>query len=73
MKFNPNLKIVFTVSPIRHTKDGVTTNSLSKSTLLYAIHQMISRQKEFLPTTEAVDGQVLSYFPSYEYMMDDLR
>jgi hypothetical protein len=71
--FNPKLKVVFTVSPIRHTKDGIATNSLSKSTLVCAIHQLILRQKEFLPVIQSTDEPVLSYFPSYEYMIDDLR
>ena len=60
-KFNPGLKIIFTVSPIRHWKDGAVNNQLSKSTLIVAIHETL---KEF---------EHLSYFPSYEIMMDDLR
>jgi len=60
-EFNPELKIIFTVSPVRHWKDGAIQNQLSKSTLILAIHQL---QKIF----ENID-----YFPSYEIMMDDLR
>lgn len=58
---NPHLKIVFTVSPIRHWKDGAHENQLSKSTLLLAIDELIKKNKESY------------YFPSYEILMDDLR
>lgn len=58
---NPKLNIVFTVSPIRHLKDGAVQNQLSKATLIMAIHKLI---EEFKNT---------SYFPSYEIMIDDLR
>lgn len=60
-KFNPNIKIVFTVSPIRHWKDGAIENQLSKSTLFVALHQLINKFEN------------TSYFPAYEIMMDDLR
>ncbi len=59
--FNPGLKIIFTVSPVRHWKDGAIQNQLSKSTLILAIHQLI---KVF---------DHIEYFPAYEIMMDDLR
>ncbi|HZL10997.1 MAG TPA: GSCFA domain-containing protein [Prolixibacteraceae bacterium] len=62
-KFNPNLKVVFTVSPIRHWKDGAVENQVSKATLLLAIDRLIS----------GFGGQNCSYFPSYELMMDELR
>lgn len=62
-QFNPSLKIIFTVSPIRHWKDGAMENQLSKSTLLLAIDQI---RRGF------GDGQI-SYFPSYEIVMDELR
>lgn len=58
---NPKLQIVFTLSPIRHWKNGAIDNQLSKATLLVAIHQL----KENL--------EKVSYFPAYEIMMDDLR
>jgi hypothetical protein len=61
-KQNPELKILFTVSPIRHWKDGAHGNQLSKATLLLAIDAL---QKEFPEHT--------AYFPAYEIMMDDLR
>ncbi len=59
--FNPDLKIVFTVSPIRHWKDGAINNQLSKSILIVAIHEILKGNKH------------IPYFPSYEIMMDDLR
>jgi len=59
--FNPNLKVVFTVSPIRHWKDGAHGNQLSKATLLLAVDQL----------TELFDQ--VSYFPSFEIVMDELR
>lgn len=62
-KFNSNLKVVFTVSPIRHWKDGAVENQVSKATLLLAIDQLKTGFGE----------QVCRYFPSYEIMMDELR
>ncbi|MBN1388251.1 MAG: GSCFA domain-containing protein [Bacteroidales bacterium] len=59
--FNNRLNIVFTTSPVRHMKDGAHGNQVSKSTLVVAIEELIS-------------GDVnLSYFPSYEIMLDELR
>lgn len=58
---NKNLQIVFTLSPVRHLKDGFVENNLSKSLLNVAIHELISKQKK------------CSYFPSYELVIDDLR
>lgn len=60
-EINPNLKIIFTVSPIRHLKDGAHDNQLSKSILLLAIDQLIR------------DNEETSYFPSYEIVLDELR
>ncbi|WP_461632477.1 GSCFA domain-containing protein [Labilibaculum euxinus] len=59
--FNPDLKIVFTVSPIRHWKDGAHGNQLSKATLLLAIEQLVELFEQVF------------YFPSYEIVMDELR
>jgi hypothetical protein len=61
LEFNPRLKIVFTVSPVRHWKDGAVGNQVSKATLLLAIHNL----RENFPET--------GYFPAYEIVMDDLR
>lgn len=59
---NSNLKILFTVSPIRHIRDGMHGNQLSKSTLLLAINRL----QQLFP------AQVF-YFPSYEIVLDELR
>ena len=61
--FNPSLRIIFTVSPIRHIADGLEVNSLSKATLRVAVDQVLH---------ELSDGLVC-YFPAYEIVMDDLR
>ncbi len=58
--FNPAINITFTVSPVRHIKDGIVENSLSKSHLIAAVHQL-------------VNGNNIQYFPSYEILMDELR
>ncbi|MBN2669031.1 MAG: GSCFA domain-containing protein [Bacteroidales bacterium] len=60
-QFLPNLQIILTVSPVRHWKDGAHENQISKSILHYSIHQL-----------EQIFENV-SYFPSYELLMDDLR
>lgn len=57
----PRTKAIFTVSPIRHLKDGAHGNQTSKSTLLLSADSLIEK----LPGTE--------YFPSYEIVMDELR
>ncbi|TQO39616.1 GSCFA family protein [Arenibacter algicola] len=57
---NTKTQIVFTVSPVRHLKDGFLENQLSKAHLISAVHQIIKK------------GNAL-YFPSYELMMDELR
>jgi len=53
--------IVFTVSPIRHLKDGLIANQRSKAQLIDAVHQIVEKQDNAF------------YFPAYEIMMDDLR
>jgi lysophospholipase L1-like esterase len=58
---NPTVNIIFTVSPVRHLKDGFVENAQSKAHLLSAIHQI------------AAQNSAVKYFPSYEIMMDDLR
>lgn len=60
--YNPRLKVIFTVSPIRHIADSLETNSLSKATLRVAVADTIARHP-----------QQASYFPAYEIMLDDLR
>ncbi|MFD1553318.1 GSCFA domain protein [Putridiphycobacter roseus] len=59
---NPNLKILLTVSPVRHIKDGIIENSTSKALLLMLCQHL----KTSFPK------QVI-YYPSYELVMDDLR
>jgi hypothetical protein len=61
--FNPNLKVIFTISPIRHWKDGAVENQVSKATLIMAVDRL---RNDF-------GDRGLSYFPSYELMMDELR
>lgn len=61
-EFNPELRVILTVSPIRHIADGLGTNSLSKASLRVAIHEALTRHKEYC-----------DYFPAYEIMLDDLR
>ncbi len=61
-KLNSGLKVVFTVSPIRHWKDGAIENQKSKATLLLAIDKIIDN----------AEGNC-AYFPSYEIVMDELR
>ena len=63
---NRNLHIVFTVSPLRHLSDGAHENTLSKATLQLAIEKVI-REIVTEPAT------TISYFPSYEIVMDELR
>lgn len=57
----PDLKIVFTVSPVRHLKDGFEGNARSKATLILAVEEICDRV-----------GAAL-YFPAYEIVTDDLR
>jgi hypothetical protein len=59
-QFNPQLSIIFTVSPVRHLKDGIIENNRSKAQLLLAVEQLTQLEN-------------CSYFPSYEIVMDELR
>lgn len=58
---NVNCKVIFTVSPVRHIKDGMVENNLSKAHLISAVHQVVK------------DNENATYFPSYELLLDDLR
>lgn len=60
-KDRPNLKVILSVSPVRHLRDGLVENQRSKATLLLAAEQ-ISRALDFV-----------HYFPAYELLLDDLR
>ena len=57
---NPNIKIIFTVSPVRHLRDGFVENNRSKSILLHMVGELANNLDVF-------------YFPSYELIIDDLR
>ena len=59
---NPTCKFIFTVSPVRHIKDGFAENNVSKAHLTSAIHKIINYQ-----------SSIANYFPSYEIMIDELR
>ncbi len=67
-KVNPNCNFIFTVSPVRHLKDGFVKNQRSKAHLISAIHQTLN-----IPMRVPSLGAEGSYFPSYEIMMDELR
>lgn len=56
-----DVQILFTVSPVRHTKDGMTENQLSKSKLITTVHEVVSQFEN------------CHYLPIYEILMDDLR
>ena len=60
-RINPKIKLIFTVSPIRHLKDGITENQISKSILLISIKEILKKFDNCI------------YFPAYELMLDDLR
>jgi len=59
--YNPNLKIIFTISPVRHIRDGVIENNQSKARLIEAIHFIKEK------------SQNVFYFPAYELIIDVLR
>ncbi|HLF45353.1 MAG TPA: GSCFA domain-containing protein [Chitinophagaceae bacterium] len=61
LQFNSKLKIVFTISPVRHVRDGVVENNRSKARLLEAVHRMVESSKP------------IYYFPAYELVIDVLR
>lgn len=58
---NPTIKIVLTVSPVRHTRNGIIEDHRSKARIIELCHSL----------TETLEN--VSYFPAYEIMMDDLR
>ena len=59
--FNPLLNIIFTISPVRHLRDGFVENNRSKATLIQAVHQLVENNSNCF------------YFPAYELVIDDLR
>lgn len=60
-KVNPRLRLILTVSPVRHLKETLPLNSVSKATLRLAVHQLCEQYPD------------ITYFPSYELLLDDLR
>lgn len=61
LEFNPKLNIIFTISPVRHIRDGVMENNRSKARLIEAVHQVIDSNENS------------HYFPAYELVIDVLR
>ncbi|MFT4153044.1 GSCFA domain-containing protein [Parafilimonas sp.] len=59
--FNPGLRIIFTISPVRHLRDGVVDNNRSKARLIEAVHHLVNKFDK------------LYYFPAYELVIDVLR
>ncbi|MFM7668882.1 MAG: GSCFA domain-containing protein [Bacteroidota bacterium] len=59
-QINPDLKLVFTVSPVRHIRDGIIENNRSKARLVQAVEELVKLNN-------------VDYFPSYEIVMDELR
>ena len=70
-RVNPEAHIVFTVSPLRHMGDGAHNNTLSKATLMLAVNNVTNK----VTTVPSASSGTLpvSYFPSYEIVMDELR
>jgi hypothetical protein len=60
IKINPTVKIIYTVSPVRHLREGFVENNRSKASLIQAIHDCTNDENCF-------------YFPAYELIIDDLR
>jgi hypothetical protein len=59
--FNEEIKIIFTISPVRHLREGVIDNNRSKAVLIQAVHALVNKRED------------LYYFPAYELVLDDLR
>ncbi|MDX2305715.1 MAG: GSCFA domain-containing protein [Microscillaceae bacterium] len=62
LRLRPNLKILMTVSPVRHLKDSIPLNSVSKAILRLVAYELCQEYSESV-----------FYFPAYELLMDDLR
>lgn len=61
LQFNPRLRVLFTISPVRHLRDGVVDNNRSKARLIESVHHMVNKFDR------------LYYFPAYELVIDVLR
>lgn len=59
--FNPSLQVIFTISPVRHIRDGVIENNRSKARLIEAVHELVTNNAN------------ANYFPAYELVIDVLR
>ena len=59
--FNSGLNILFTISPVRHLRDGFVENNRSKAVLIQSVHHLVNKFSR------------LHYFPAYELVIDDLR
>ncbi|MEM6515160.1 MAG: GSCFA domain-containing protein [Bacteroidota bacterium] len=66
LEFNPKVKFILTISPVRHLKDGFLESTRSKAHLIAAVHKVLNLEA-FSKTVHA------DYFPSYEIVMDELR
>ncbi|MEO5942861.1 MAG: GSCFA domain-containing protein [Ferruginibacter sp.] len=60
-EFNPSLNIIFTISPVRHLREGFVENNRSKAALINAVHNAVEKYENGF------------YFPAYELIIDDLR
>jgi hypothetical protein len=60
-QFNQSVNVIFTVSPVRHIRDGVIENNRSKARLIESVHHLVNKFSR------------LYYFPSYELVIDVLR
>jgi len=60
-EFNPQLNVIFTISPVRHLREGLIENNRSKAVLIQAVHDLMALHEQ------------VGYFPAYEYVIDDLR
>ncbi|MDE3236086.1 MAG: GSCFA domain-containing protein [Bacteroidota bacterium] len=59
--FNPAIQVIFTISPVRHLREGLIDNNRSKAALITAVHYVVEKLSK------------LYYFPAYELVIDDLR
>jgi hypothetical protein len=59
--FNPGIRFLFTISPVRHRREGLVENNRSKAVLIHSVHQLVSKFED------------IYYFPAYELVIDDLR
>lgn len=59
--FNPSVNVIFTISPVRHLRDGFVENNRSKAVLIHAVNKILDKYPHY------------AYFPAYELVIDDLR